>query len=193
MVVSYLPERATFGFSDQETRLTVILADTAKSLLQSIQQQLRFSQRMTQPTHLLRSMQPSKRSLPRDSESKVSQPSTSSKTKRSKNTPVEELRMPSFPGFSRNLAHQALLLTALPSRPRSLMLSLPSPTSEMRTRLSTRMLTFQLPMLRKRSNSSMSAMLLAPLITELQLQASFSSELSRSQSTCMLELLTRTL
>lgn len=169
------------------------LAAIARNLLPSMLKLHKPFQTTIQPTPLPRSMPPSRRSSQRDSASKVSPLSSSSRMASPPSTLVEEPRTLSFPGSSRRADLQALPLTAPVSRRRLMTASLSLPTSEKSLMLFSPLPTTQLLMLKIKSFLSTPTTLLAPKNSELPSLVRSSSESSRPTSTSSLVLPTRNL
>lgn len=152
---------------------------TARSSLQNIVLLPKSWLKMIHHSPLLRLMPQSKRSLPKDSESKVSQHSSSSKTEKRPTIQEEEPLTLLYHGSSKNLdQHQLKLLVPLFQKrwkpTNSSLLSL-----VLNLRLFTLMLILPMLTLRTRLPLFILMMPLVPLNTEPLPQVLFSSENSR--------------
>lgn len=167
-------------------------AVTARSLLQNTALLPKSLPRTTHHSPLLKLMPPRKRSSLRDSVSKASQHSSSSKTEKRLTTLEEEPQTLLSHGFSRSQDHHPPKLPVLPSRKRLKPTNSLSLTSVPNLMLSTLMLMLLMLTLRTRSHSFILMMPLVPLNTEPHPQELFSSENSRPLPTLTLVLLTKT-
>lgn len=138
-------------------------------------------------------MPPKKRNSLRDSVSKASQPSTSSKTERRPTTLVEEPLILLSHGSLRSQAHHPPRSPVLPSLKRLKLTNSSLPTSVPNLTHFTLMPMLPMPTQRTRSLSFTPMMPHALLLTELQPQDSFSSENSKPPPTFTPVLLIRML
>merc|ERR1711990_432232 len=158
-------------------------AVTAKSLHQNTVLLLKSLPKTTHHSPLLKLMPPKRRSSLKDSVSKASQHSTSSKTEKRLTTQVEELQTPLSHGFSRNQDHHPLLLPVLPLRKKLKATSSLLLTSVQKIMISTLVLMSDTPTLKTRLPSCTLMMETVPLNMDPQFQVSSSSESSRQMST----------